>query len=74
MQLLVRIGTHHLAHELQKVAGGVPVGHAMENVPGGHFEGSVEIHNPVALVVVGMANGAPRAQGERPLRALQRLD
>jgi hypothetical protein len=58
----------------RKVHPGVRVGHAMGDPAGSDLQGRVEVNDAVALVVVRVTGRPPRAQGERQLRALQRLD
>jgi len=74
VELLLGVGPHHLVHEGDEVGTGVALAEPMRDVPGRHVQGGIQIDDAVALVVMRVADRTTRSKGERPLRALQRLN
>src|SRR5260221_7237077 len=50
------------------------LGHAMSYLAGSYFESGEQINYAVALVIVRVARGSARTQGQRQLSSLQGLD
>ena len=52
----------------------MPSAQAIRDLSGCDLERRVQIDDAMSLVIMRVSGGAPRAQGQRPLRALQHLD